>query len=622
MASPETRTVAGGRQYHWPEHDLCIELRPRRGRGLEDAELVATWTDSGYLLHETTIELLGESRGRVAKTIAAVAQERGIPWTTIVNHACALEIRARREGVVAVPHTEGARDLLAREIAAVPAVVEGTLTVGSWILGGKPKLGKSWLALNLLVAVASGGRALGQVPVEQGEALYLALEDTPRRLQARLRKVLNGAPPPAGLHFATQWDRLDAGGLEALDGWLGEHPACRLVVIDTLARARPQGDGQATGRLYQEDYSVLADLAQLAGRHGCVVMAVHHLRKSSAADGDPVEQLSGTMGLSGGADGILVLERRRGQREGVLHVVGRDLEADRDLALEWDDELTSWVLVGDAAEQQVSAERRRILDTLREASEPLSPRDLADTTGIGYGAVRRLLWAMHKEALVERADRGQYRLGPEAREGKAGGFAIRGDQGDQAINASMIAPQAPLIAINAEEGDQSECGLRDQGDQGDQAINGADVNLNRPPELIAPPAIDRDQWAENAPPEAIDRLIALIAPHEQAVISGQAIDRPIDRPPPSGRSITAPDLPFAGDPEPPPEDAPLDEDDEPPLLWVAYQPCPQCDQTMTDHGLCLRCETAMCRGCGTATGSLIRVWCGPCGMQAAREETG
>ena len=54
-------------------------------------------------------------------------------------------------------------------------------------MGGAPKLGKSWMALGLGIAVASGGRAFGSVPVEAGDALYLALEDSPRRLQSRLR---------------------------------------------------------------------------------------------------------------------------------------------------------------------------------------------------------------------------------------------------------------------------------------------------------------------------------------------------------------------------------------------------------------------------------------------------
>jgi RecA-family ATPase len=55
---------------------------------------------------------------------------------------------------------------------------------------GKPKLGKSWLALSLAEAIAAGGVAFGVKRVEQGKTLYLALEDNHRRLQGRLKKVL------------------------------------------------------------------------------------------------------------------------------------------------------------------------------------------------------------------------------------------------------------------------------------------------------------------------------------------------------------------------------------------------------------------------------------------------
>ena len=63
---------------------------------------------------------------------------------------------------------------------------------GASILAGRPKIGKSWLTLNLALAVASGGVALGKIPVEAGQVLYLALEDGQRRLQKRLKSVSIG----------------------------------------------------------------------------------------------------------------------------------------------------------------------------------------------------------------------------------------------------------------------------------------------------------------------------------------------------------------------------------------------------------------------------------------------
>ncbi len=79
-----------------------------------------------------------------------------------------------------------AAELMAQDIPPVRWILPGILPEGLTILAGKPKMGKSWLALDLSVAVATGGKVLG-LQVEQAGVLYLALEDTKRRLQDRLK---------------------------------------------------------------------------------------------------------------------------------------------------------------------------------------------------------------------------------------------------------------------------------------------------------------------------------------------------------------------------------------------------------------------------------------------------
>jgi len=76
--------------------------------------------------------------------------------------------------------------------------IPGIIAEGLTVLAGAPKVGKSWFVLALLLARASGGRALGAVQVSHAEdVLYLALEDGDRRMQARCRVLLRRLLRPA-----------------------------------------------------------------------------------------------------------------------------------------------------------------------------------------------------------------------------------------------------------------------------------------------------------------------------------------------------------------------------------------------------------------------------------------
>jgi hypothetical protein len=94
------------------------------------------------------------------------------------------------------PETFTAADLMALELPPMRWAVPGVVPEGVTLLAGKPKVGKSWFTLGHGVATAAGGVALGTKPVEQGEVLYLALEDNRRRLQGRLAKILAGGATP------------------------------------------------------------------------------------------------------------------------------------------------------------------------------------------------------------------------------------------------------------------------------------------------------------------------------------------------------------------------------------------------------------------------------------------
>ena len=174
-----------------------------------------------------------------------------------------------------------AQELQAKTFPPIKWIVEDVIPVGLTLFCGKPKLGKSWAALDLAFAVADGSQFLGNL-CTQGDVLYLALEDNLRRLQDRLRKIRPLEAWPSALKFATEARRLNQGGLEALENWLGSARNPRLIIIDTFATVKPIKNSGTND--YQADYGALRQLHSLAGEHRLAVVVVHHVRKADADD--------------------------------------------------------------------------------------------------------------------------------------------------------------------------------------------------------------------------------------------------------------------------------------------------------------------------------------------------
>jgi hypothetical protein len=302
-------------------------------------------------------------------------------------------------------HTFTAAELMAEELPPVREVVPGLVPEGVTLFVGKPKMRKTLTALGLCIAISTGGVAFGKIPVERGEALYLALEDNKRRIQKRLRAMLPSGADLSGFHLALDSPRLDEGGVEALAEKLVAHPDLRLVVVDTLAKVRPRAPGR---NVYLEDYAALEGLLPLAAEHRVAIVVIHHLRKMAAAD--PLDEISGSTGLSGGVDGVMLLKRDRGRADAFLYVDGRDIEEPRELALRWDAELASWSLVGDAEEYRVSQERQDIIRVLEDAGEPMAPKEVAELLDKAPNTVKYLMWRMSKDAQLEAVGKGRYSL--------------------------------------------------------------------------------------------------------------------------------------------------------------------------------------------------------------------
>lgn len=301
-----------------------------------------------------------------------------------------------------------AGELLDAEFEPVKWAVDGLLPAGLSILAGAPKLGKSWLVLSIAIAVATGGKALGYAESEPGKVLYLALEDGPRRLQDRLMKLLSGEEMDAAsrdrLRLETTWDAMDKGGLEKLAQYCKDNPDLRLIIIDTWARFKPT-KRQRGANSYEVDAEHAAPLQKFA--ENLPVLIITHDTKMKTED---IYEggITGSKGLPGVADTLMVFKRKRGSQDAELYIDGRDIEP-KQLAFHWGESPFAWNYSGRVEEVRRSKERQEVIDLLSKASDPMTPTDIARALDKKLGNIKVLLGKMATAGEVAR-ESGRYSI--------------------------------------------------------------------------------------------------------------------------------------------------------------------------------------------------------------------
>jgi hypothetical protein len=302
-----------------------------------------------------------------------------------------------------------AADLRLMTFDPVRFVLPGFVPEGVTLLVGRPKVGKSWWVLDLcLASTLDRPTLLRTLKPAQGDVLYLALEDGKRRLQRRLDKLLPtfSGEWPARLKLVAMggWRRADQGGLADIEEWCKSAQKPILVVVDTLERFRKPATGKAP--LYSADYEAISGLQKIATDFGIAIVVLHHDRKSDADDA--FDTVSGTLGLTGAADTILIIKRR--SNGVVLYARGRDIE-ESETAMQFDKETCRWTILGLASEVLRSNERARIISALQAAGQPLSTKDIMiDAQMPNRNAVDILLGKMVKDGEIHRVERGRYYL--------------------------------------------------------------------------------------------------------------------------------------------------------------------------------------------------------------------
>jgi hypothetical protein len=276
---------------------------------------------------------------------------------------------------------------------AVPELIPEGVT----ILAGKPKVKKSWLALGLGISIATGGTALGQIKVNQGDVLYLALEDSERRMADRLQKLLVGNPLPQRLHIVHTWPSIGDGAMADIDHWITQAKQPRLIIIDTLKKVKR---GRGAKDMYDHDYDVMSRIHTVAHSHGIAILIIHHTRKSEV-ESDPMDEISGSLGLTGAADASLVLKIKRGEDDATMHLTGRDIEDDTPFAMAWDRDTCTWQITERSRFLDATPEREQILRTMERWKSPMTVKLIAGELGRDYESTKRIIGRMCDDGEIQ-----------------------------------------------------------------------------------------------------------------------------------------------------------------------------------------------------------------------------
>ena len=237
--------------------------------------------------------------------------------------------------------------LMSMQFDPLQFTAEKILPHGLFLLAGSPKIGKSWMALDLCRAVATGGK-LWDFSCTAGDVLYFALEDRHRRVQDRLKKIRADNLDLSRLHTSLTAAGLYSGLHEDIDDFISCYPQTNLIIIDTFEHIRKGGGVENT--LYACDYKDMNKLREITNKHKITLLLIHHTRKLK--DDDPLNTISGSTGLSGGTDGLLVLEKlKRTKNDAKLTIANRDTEGFCfNLRLEAD--TCCWAFIGNNVEDE------------------------------------------------------------------------------------------------------------------------------------------------------------------------------------------------------------------------------------------------------------------------------
>ncbi len=256
--------------------------------------------------------------------------------------------------VKTVPSYKTAKQIIEEDIPPIEYIVDILIAKGVVILSAKSKIGKSWLALQLAVAVASGSNFLG-FNTTQGTVLYIDLENAEAVAQSRLIKVLDGAEPPENLYIVNKYSTMNDTFIDDLCEFLDTHTETSLVIVDVFQKIkRPKKSSQTD---YEDMYEHLSELKAITDKYNISLMLIMHNRKM-VDQSDPFSNIIGSTAIMGASDETIVIHKQdRSDKDAKLSITGRTVQ-ENEFVIKFNKPLCKWEFVGNAEEVAEEKEKQ------------------------------------------------------------------------------------------------------------------------------------------------------------------------------------------------------------------------------------------------------------------------
>lgn len=267
---------------------------------------------------------------------------------------------------------------------------------GFFLLSAKPKTGKTFLALQMAVAVATGKPFLDHFETEKGKVLYVITQGGKRLMKDRILKVENGTKLD-NMFYQTALNPLENGGYEELTNFIEMAKNPKLIVLDMITGLLPNHK-HSNYAAWQATTDRLNDFTL---KNDICLLGVYHSKKGETDSEDFFEDSIGSTGINAGISGGLMLRNTRNKNESVIQMKLRELTGGKKTLL-FEDAKWSYV-AGELPNRMLD---REIYDILKEQSG-LTNSEIATATGKNRSNVYNVLKRLVDENFIYQ-EKGKY----------------------------------------------------------------------------------------------------------------------------------------------------------------------------------------------------------------------